>query len=181
METYPLISHPDHPALAVTRVEARIIGIDDEWIRFRWRIEGCGSLVVPPFAGKGRADELWQTTCFEVFIRPEADSAHYIELNLSPSERWNAYAFSRYREDMAEHSMPREPSCTMRVGQSMAIFDAAVPRAGLPPLPWQFGMSAVIEEEGGTKSYWAIAHPEGKPDFHHPACFAATLPAPAAS
>jgi len=27
-------------------------------------------------------------------------------------------------------------------------------------------------------SYWALAHPEGKPDFHDPACFAATLEPP---
>jgi hypothetical protein len=42
----------------------------------------------------------------------------------------------------------------------------------------QVGISAVIEEVGGTKSYWALAHPPGKPDFHHPTCFAATLPPP---
>jgi hypothetical protein len=40
------------------------------------------------------------------------------------------------------------------------------------------GISAVIEEQDGTKSYWALAHPPGAPDFHHPTCFAATLPAP---
>lgn len=39
-------------------------------------------------------------------------------------------------------------------------------------------LSAVIEETGGHKSYWALAHPPGQPDFHHPTCFAATLPAP---
>lgn len=42
----------------------------------------------------------------------------------------------------------------------------------------RLGMSAVIEEQEGTKSYWALAHPPGKPDFHHPACFAITLPTP---
>lgn len=153
-----------------------MIGLDDQWARFRWRIEGCERLVVPSFAGKGRADDLWRTTCFEVFIRAGPGEG-YLELNLSPSERWNAYAFARYREGMAESPMPREPDCAMRVGRSLAIFDAAVPRAGLPPPGWQFGLSAVIEEEGGVKSYWAVAHPEGKPDFHHPACFAATLAA----
>ena len=40
------------------------------------------------------------------------------------------------------------------------------------------GLAAVIEEQSGAKSYWAIAHPADKPDFHDPACFAATLPAP---
>jgi hypothetical protein len=39
------------------------------------------------------------------------------------------------------------------------------------------GLSAVIEEKDGTKSYWAIAHPAEKPDFHDPACFALPLPA----
>ena len=38
---------------------------------------------------------------------------------------------------------------------------------------------AVLEEQGGTKSYWAMAHPDAEPDFHAPACFAAELAAPA--
>ncbi len=39
----------------------------------------------------------------------------------------------------------------------------------------QAGISAVIEETDGTKSYWALAHPPGKPDFHHADCFALEL------
>lgn len=45
----------------------------------------------------------------------------------------------------------------------------------------KFGLSAVIEETDGTKSYWAIAHQPGAPDFHSPTCFAATLPPPEAT
>jgi hypothetical protein len=42
---------------------------------------------------------------------------------------------------------------------------------------WTVGLSAIIEETDGTKSYWALAHPEGdKPDFHDAACFTAHLP-----
>ena len=37
-------------------------------------------------------------------------------------------------------------------------------------------LTAVIEEEDGTKSYWALAHPDGPPDFHDPSCFLARLP-----
>lgn len=33
-------------------------------------------------------------------------------------------------------------------------------------------ISAVIEEADGTKSYWALAHAPGKPDFHHADAFA---------
>ena len=39
-------------------------------------------------------------------------------------------------------------------------------------------LAAVIEEEGGAKSYWALSHPADKPDFHDPTCFTATLAAP---
>ena len=44
---------------------------------------------------------------------------------------------------------------------------------------WVAGVSAVIEEADGTKSFWALAHPPGGPDFHHPACFTLELPPPA--
>jgi len=43
---------------------------------------------------------------------------------------------------------------------------------------YDIGISAVIEELNGTKSYWALAHSPGKPDFHHPACFAGQLTPP---
>lgn len=176
MQTHPLESHPAHPPLAVTSIEARVIGRDANWLRVRWRIEGSQSLIASPFAGKGRADELWQTTCFELFLKPAGD-ASYLEINLSPSERWNAYDFEAYRWGMAERPFPREPECTMRLGSSFAIFDAAIPVAGLPAEECAMGLSAVIEEQDGVKSYWALAHPDARPDFHAPACFAATLPA----
>jgi hypothetical protein len=42
---------------------------------------------------------------------------------------------------------------------------------------WELGLSAVLEETDGIKSYWALAHPNAeKPDFHDSACFAAHLP-----
>jgi hypothetical protein len=174
---YALLPHPSSEPVAVTGIEARIIGRDAQWLRVRWRIEGARQLVAPPFAGKGRADELWKTTCFELFLKPLGVEA-YCELNLSPSERWNAYDFDRYREGMRERPFPREPECTLRQGSSFAIFDAAIPAAGLPDGDCAMGLCAVIEEQGGTKSYWALAHGDDKPDFHASSCFAAALPAP---
>jgi hypothetical protein len=176
LETYRLIPHPGSPPLGVRSIEARVVSWDAHWLRLRWRIEGAERVIVPAFAGKGRADDLWKTTCFEFFLRRPGDET-YVELNLSPSERWNAYDLTSYRAGMAPRPMPHEPTCTARVGQSMT----AVPSAGLPPHPWRYGLSAVIEEEGGTISYWAIAHPEGKADFHAPACFAGELAAPSAA
>jgi len=177
MQTHQLVAHPGHPPAGIGQVEAKIIGADASWLRVRWRVDGSQQLVVPAFAGKGRTDALWQTTCFELYLKPAGGEA-YCELNLSPSERWNAYDFDGYRAGMRERPFPREPECTIRQGSTFAIFDAAIPVAGLPASDCAMGLSAILEEQGGTISYWALAHPEGKPDFHAPACFAAELPAP---
>ncbi len=179
METFDLTCHPAHPARAVTGIAARILSLDAHWLTLRWKVEGAGALVLPPFAGRARTDGLWQTTCFEMFLKGP-DGEGYAEFNLSPSERWAAYDFAGYRAGMAERAVERAPVCTPRRGGSVLIFDAAIPAFALPPLPWAYGLTAVIEEEGGTKSYWAMAHPPEKPDFHDPACMAARLAAPEA-
>ncbi len=45
-----------------------------------------------------------------------------------------------------------------------------------PHTPLLNGLSAVIEDESGALSYWALKHARGKPDFHHADAFALTLP-----
>ncbi len=41
--------------------------------------------------------------------------------------------------------------------------------------PATVSLAAVIEEDQGPISYWALAHPPGDPNFHHPDCFVARL------
>ena len=158
---------------------ARIIGRDANWLRVRWRVDGVQDLAVPKFAGRGRADGLWQTTCFEMFVKPRGGTA-YLEFNLSPSERWAIYAFDAPRAGMREQALDREPDCTMRLGSSFAIFDAAIPADVIPPVYCDLGITCVLEEQGGTKSYWALCHMGQAPDFHEPACFTGELAAPTA-
>jgi hypothetical protein len=47
-------------------------------------------------------------------------------------------------------------------------------------LPAAANFSAVIEEQGGVKSFWALAQPAAKPDFHDASCFTAELAPPRA-
>ena len=56
---------------------------------------------------------------------------------------------------------------------SACFEDAAIDGPGA----WEAAIAAVIEEANGTKSYWALAHPSEKPDFHHPDGFVLELPA----
>jgi hypothetical protein len=51
--------------------------------------------------------------------------------------------------------------------------DSQIPRSDHQPI----ALSAVIETRDGAKSYWALAHPPGKPDFHHADCFIGQLAA----
>ena len=52
---YALVPHQAHPPLGVSAVLARVLGVEGPWLQLRWRIEGAGRLVVPRFAGRGRA------------------------------------------------------------------------------------------------------------------------------
>jgi hypothetical protein len=125
-----------------------------------------------------RVDELWRHTCFEAFVRtPDGD--RYLEFNLAPSSQWAAYAFSDYRLRDDDPEMPTPPIrfAARADGMTLAAELDLSKIAGLDG-PWDVAISAVIEDKRGERSYWALAHPPGKPDFHHKAAFTLHLPPP---
>lgn len=104
----------------------------------------------------------------------------YREFNLSPSGSWAAYDFTGYRKGMTDYEPSAMPDIRVTMRESMLTMDVMLSDAdvaGEGPM----GLSAVIEESGGHKSFWALAHHGQKPDFHDPACFAVPLAAPARS
>lgn len=124
-----------------------------------------------------RIEGLWNTTCFEAFLaHPDGG---YVEYNFAPSRAWAGYRFESYRSGMTP---------ALDLLQSDIFIEKSERRFSLityvelPPKELgsmaSIALSAVIEEVDGTKSYWALAHPPGPPDFHHPDCFALTLGAP---
>jgi hypothetical protein len=129
--------------------------------------------VIPEAKDPARADELWRTTCFEAFLRiPGADP--YREWNFAPSGEWAAYDFASYREGRSDAEVPA-PYIRVEDNLTWWALGATIPVAA--DAVWALGLSAVLEEKDGTKSYWALAHPPGdKPDFHAADCFAASLP-----
>ena len=176
VQSFALVPHPDHPPANVHGVDVRWFEPGDGTVILRWQIKNVEALRLPPFAGKGRADELWRTTCCELFLKDETGGG-YAEFNFSPSGRWAAYRFSDYREGMAEADAAIQPEVTANGGEYLFVLTAVLDLALLAGCGGA-GLSAVIEEQDGTLSYWALAHPPGRPDFHHPACF--TMPLAAA-
>ena len=126
-----------------------------------------------------RADGLWQTTCFELFVRGAGEA--YREFNFSPSGQWAAYGFRGYRAGKEALALEEPPTARLLQPEPFGIVLLASVALELEPNA-RFGPTAIIEETDGTMSYWAPAHPLGdRPDFHDPACFALELPpAPAA-
>ncbi len=116
-------------------------------------------------------------------MQPAAGDA-YFEFNFSPSSRWATYQFDGYRAGMRSPSEAAEPRMEARTSAGRYELDVTVDVSCLPGLPldapWRLGVSAVIEETYGRKSYWALTHPAGKADFHHADGFSLTLPPPEA-
>ena len=174
---YQLVSHSDTPSLHVSKVTAQVCTGADQEIWVEYMIFPTQSVVFPETRPANRADGLWKTTCFEIFLMPD-EGFRYFEYNLSPSSEWAAYAFDSYRSGMQNHTMTFEPEIEPTETYSRDTYWLA---ADLPlPEPqtssFRMGLSAVIEEKDGHKSYWALAHPDGPPDFHDPSCFTARLP-----
>lgn len=174
-----------------------------------------GALRVPDHIDFGRTDELWRTTCFELFLRRPGQEG-YLEFNFAPSGQWAAYGFDGYRQRSGDPEGLRPIIFSDSPGQfnqanwiklermgvdpeTAARMTSTEPEPGPnPPLnyvvivemnasgpdigtfegagPWEASLSAVIEEADGTISYWALAHPSDKPDFHHPDSFVLDLP-----
>ena len=127
---------------------------------------------VIPQGEPDRADELWKTTCFETFLRLASEKS-YREWNFAPSGEWAAYDFKHYRKSRsnAEVTAPY-----VRFEDNLIWWTLGATIAVPAETKWEMGLSAVIEEKDGTKSYWALATGGDKPDFHSPDCFAARLP-----
>ena len=153
-------------------VEVRRAASGDLALRFV--LAGGRDVRFAPAAAAERTDELWRSTCFEVFVETPGDG--YLELNFAPSTRWAAYRFSGYRSGMAPVELPAP---RIEVEQGAERFELRAEVAGLPGEgPWRVGLSAVVEDLEGRVSYWALAHPGEKPDFHHPDSFVLELAPP---
>jgi hypothetical protein len=171
--------HPDTPCAAVEGIDAEASRLEAGALALRFTVMGrIDAVRVPPSAPSARTDELWRHTCFEAFVRPLTGEAYH-ELNFAPSTAWAAYRLAEYRAPLAPALDVGPPSLEIGLDRGQLVVAAAVTLPSLPARePWRIGLSAVIEEADGRMSYWALAHPAGKPDFHHLDCFALELPAP---
>ena len=167
-----LISHPAASSLAVRRVSASCQRPDPGVLLLQYRVEGdIGRLRIAPPVAPARRDELWRHTCLEAFVQP-VGAERYSEFNLSPSTQWAAYGFDAYRAGMRPLLDVPDPLLAV---QSAADVLALTARITLPAQDagsrLVLGLTAVIEADDGSLSWWALRHAGNKPDFHLAASF----------
>jgi hypothetical protein len=174
-----LIPHPETPCPVVTGIDVTMARASATQVQLAYAIFGdISALTMPSAAPPERTDGLWQHLCVELFVM-DAAGAGYSEFNFSPSGAWAAYGFDGYRAGMRDVPLATPPKIIIQSNADemwiTVTLDARFPASA------RIALSAVIETKGGAKSYWALSHPPGKPDFHHVDCFAAQLTATGAA
>jgi hypothetical protein len=163
--------HPQSRSTAVQEIAVEVSRPQDRVLALRYVLTGAVDKIRwPPAQKPARGDKLWEHTCFEAFARGAGEG--YVEYNFAPSTRWAAYRFASYRKGMEEIELPQPPIETDARAEAFELRTLVA----LPHDATRLGLACVIEEKNGAKSYWALAHPPGNPDFHHLAGFAAELP-----
>jgi hypothetical protein len=181
-EWTPLACYPTRLSGAVRGVDIRLARDPSGSLTLKYVLRADMLHVrIPPTAPPTRADGLWAHTCFEAFIAPDAVGAAYYELNFSPSLQWAIYSFGAYRQAMSPTDVTVPPKLTVQAFDDRLELDATIGLDDLEGLraahTLKLAVTAVVEDDSGTLSYWALKHAPGKPDFHHGDGFVLELPA----
>ena len=183
MHTTPLLRHPSTPDDVLSGITVEVDSLTADLLVLYYRIAGdIDRLQLPAQAPSKFEDELWKHTCVEAFLA-FADSDVYFEFNFSPSSQWAVYRFGSYRQNVTSlNPLPAPRVIVRRHGDELEA-DVDIHLGAIPGLTaseikgrqLRLAVSAVMQSEQGVISYWALAHPPGKPDFHHRDGFALRL------
>ena len=171
--------HPDSRCIAAKNIEVEVARPCAGNLELSYIVTGViRELRMPPTMAAVRTPELWLHTCFEAFVGCSSESPYY-EFNFAPTTQWGAYRFSSYRNGMDVATEIGAPKIDVQSAPECFTLQVSLKLDGLSGLPrdvaWRLGLAAVTEDWSGSKSYWSLAHPPGKADFHHFDSFAHEL------
>lgn len=85
----------------IDKIESELT-IENKYLQISFSIKGILSeYFFPSKVEQKRVNELWKSTCFELFLANSKTEAYY-ELNFSSSLAWNFYCLSGYRNELEE-------------------------------------------------------------------------------
>lgn len=167
-----LAAHHDNPQRFHQRIEATLTHRSDGGLQVIYGVHGFNlDLRVPTPHAPAPTDALWQTTCCELFVGVVGQLG-YREFNFSPSGQWASLEFADTRIPAPHPFDCPAPSIEFERSDDLLKLVATLPKQALPKGDTlRIAISAILEAEGGHHAWWALAHPAGKPDFHHHAGF----------
>ena len=155
-------------------LKARLKRVSHRCLALDYELVAPAAEVIWPTASISpqRRDELWLSTCLELFIAPPAGQPYW-EINLSPTGDWNLYQLDDYRQglkpdpDIEPINIRSNSAADHHQLQAML----QVPPALLKAPKLQANLCAVLQHVNNTNSYWAVCHPGHEADFHARAGF----------
>jgi hypothetical protein len=163
---HTLTLHPQSSTGSITKIQADVEPIAGGCRATFVAMGQIDAIKVPTIeADRGRHDNLWKTTCFEIFWQAEAET-RYREFNLSPSTRWACYDFDDFRAGM------RNAPANVDIAVSASNTELRVTATILSdvPVPARVALNAIIEDADGVNRFWALDFPDGAPEFHSTVC-----------
>lgn len=121
--------------------------------------------------GYQRQDFLWEQTCFELFVGIK-DQDCYREINLSPQQYWNCYAFDDYRQPA---SFPPQTAQDIELIslqyshnklQAILNLQQFIQQQDCYLEDLKLGISSVIQLKSGKQLFYALQHSGTQADFH---------------
>lgn len=170
-----LLCHRATPCPLIRRILASASLQEADQLSLAFTVIGeIDELAIPRTVPPERTDRLWEHTCCEAFLAAPGVEG-YLELNLSPSTAWAAYTFQSYREGMRPAGESAPSIHVQRAYDRLEVQAQLRLDHRWAGKPLRLGLSMVLEAGSGALSYWALRHPESRPDFHHPDGFTLEL------
>lgn len=175
MPAITLHCHLDTPCTAVQRVAVQVQRLPGDRLSLHYLLLGnTAGIRLPDPQPSRHTDELWRHTCCEAFLARPGETG-YVECNFAPSTEWAFYRFTGYRQGQTVITPPGPPLINVHATAKRFELKVVVPLAQwvatLGNADLNLALATVVEEVGGSCSYWALCHPSSRPDFHHPDSF----------
>ncbi len=108
---------------------------------------------------------LWETSCFEYFFGVPGQD-YYWEVNLSTAGHWNIFRLENYRSGFREELAIEALSVSVNRSAFSLETRFNLSLLGLEKSEIELSVTAVIADQLGEISYWAVCHAGVEADFH---------------
>jgi hypothetical protein len=111
-------------------------------------------------------ENLWTTTCFEMFLK-NRDSSDYYELNFNSKGDWNVFYFTDSRQRISSYKsfLDLKLKISNTGSRTKLTFRFDIKKMENLKLPCSVNMAMVLKTISGT-TFWSQKHNGVKADFH---------------